>query len=79
MRRGLLTELAAAMGLVVVVGLKADDKKVIFGPDTLVVTRSVYTGTADMITPGQALPLGCVGGATGATVAVKFTLLPDCV
>ena len=72
MRRTLLTGLAAAMGLVVVVGLKADDKKVIFGPDTLVVTRSVYTGTANMITPGQALPLGCVGGATGATVNVPL-------
>jgi hypothetical protein len=70
MRRTLLTGLA--MGALVVLGLKADDKKMIFGPDTLVVTRSVYTGTADTITPGQALPLGCVGGATGATVNVPL-------
>ena len=60
------------MGLVVVTGLKADDKKVTFGANTLVVTRSVYTGTADLITPGQALPLGCVGGATGDTVEVPL-------
>jgi hypothetical protein len=32
----------------------------------------VYTGTADLITPGQALPLGCTGGATGATVNVPL-------
>jgi hypothetical protein len=55
------------MGLVVVVGLKAEDKKVQFAPDTLVVTRSVYTGTADTITPGHTLPLGCAGGANGTT------------
>ena len=67
MRRTLLTGLAAAMGLVVVTGLKAEDKKVQFGADTLVVTRSVYTGTADTITPGQTLPLGCAGGPNGTT------------
>ena len=72
MKKIFLLGLAGAIGLVVVTGLKADDKKVIFGPDTLVVTRSVYTGTANMITPGQALPLGCVGGATGATVNVPL-------
>lgn len=71
MRRILLTGLAPAIGLAVV-GLKADDKKVIFGPDTLVVTRSVYMGTADTITPGQTLPLGCVGGAIGTIVKVPL-------
>ena len=72
MRKILLAGLAASMGLVVVTGLKADDKKVTFGANTLVVTRSVYMGTADLITPGEALPLGCVGGATGATVDVPL-------
>ena len=55
------------MGLVLVVGVKAEAKKVQFGADTLVVTRSVYTGTADTITPGQTLPLGCAGGPNGTT------------
>src|SRR5580692_8710000 len=72
MRRILLTGIAGAMGLVIVTGLKADDKKGIFGADTLVVTRSVYEGTADLIIPGQALPLGCNGGATGDTVNVPL-------
>ena len=66
-----MTGLAGAIGLVAVTGLKAD-KKETFEPDTLVVTRSVYTGTADMLTPGQVLPLGCVGGATGSTVNVPL-------
>jgi hypothetical protein len=63
--------LAGVLSLAVVAGLKAD-KKVVFGANTLVVTRSVYTGTASLITPGQVLPLGCVGGATGATVNVPL-------
>lgn len=46
MRNILLIELAGAVGLVVVTGLKADDKKVTFGADTLVVTRSVYMSAA---------------------------------
>jgi hypothetical protein len=62
------------MGLVVVARLKAADPFFFFWPDTLVVTRSVYQGTADTITIGQTLPLGCVGGpsVTGATVNVPL-------
>ena len=67
MRKILLTGLAGVIGLVVVTGLKAEDKKVKFAPNTLVVTRSLYLGTADLITPGQTLPLGCAGGPNGAT------------
>ena len=48
-------------------GLKAQDKNVKFRANTLVVTRSVYMGTADLITPGQTLPLGCPGGPNGST------------
>ncbi|MGH3426183.1 MAG: hypothetical protein ACRDQZ_01180, partial [Mycobacteriales bacterium] len=72
--RRILIGLAGTMGLVVVAGLKAEDDPDFFRfwPDTLVVTRSVYTGTADTITIGQALPLGCVGGATGTTVNVPL-------
>ena len=75
MRKLLLTGLAVAMGLVVVGRLKADDKDektVIFWPNTLVVTRSVYTGTADLINPEEPLPLGCEGGSTGDTVNVPL-------
>jgi hypothetical protein len=67
MKRIFLSGLAGTIGLVVVSGLRAEDKKVQFAADTLVVTRSVYTGTADTITPGQTLPLGCAGGPNGST------------
>ena len=38
--------------------------------DTLVVSRSVYEGKASTVTNGEALPLGCLGGAAGLTVDV---------
>jgi hypothetical protein len=34
-----------------------------FVPDTLVVSRSVYEGTASTVTPGELLPPGCVANA----------------
>jgi hypothetical protein len=34
-----------------------------FVPDTLVVSRSVYTGTSSTVTVGQTLPPGCVAGS----------------
>src|ERR1700677_2603014 len=43
-----------------------------FVPSTLVVSRSVYEGTASMITIGETLPLGCQGGLTGDTVNVPL-------
>jgi hypothetical protein len=42
-------------------------------PDTLVLSRSVYEGTASTVTNGEALPLGCQGGSTGLTVNVPLT------
>jgi hypothetical protein len=41
--------------------------------DTLVLSRSVYEGTASTVTIGEALPLGCQGGSTGLTVDVPTT------
>jgi hypothetical protein len=43
-----------------------------FAPDSLVLTRSVYTGNASTVTSGEALPPGCMGGATGLTVQVPL-------
>ncbi len=45
-----------------------------FQPDTLVLSGSVYEGTASMITIGETLPLGCAGGPDGSTV-VKVPLI----
>ncbi|MGC2418336.1 MAG: hypothetical protein WA434_11355, partial [Candidatus Acidiferrales bacterium] len=38
-----------------------------FQPGTLVLSRSVYEGTASTITIGETLPLGCPGGPNGST------------
>ena len=45
-----------------------------FLPDTLVLSRSVYVGTAATVTIGETLPLGCLGGPNGtANVTVPTT------
>jgi len=54
-----------------------------FVPGTIVITRTVYEGTADTITIGETLPLGCVAGTVNvpllaadqppATAAVPVT------
>jgi hypothetical protein len=45
-----------------------------FRPASLVVSRSVYVGTASTITIGETLPRGCAGGPNGSTVvAVPLT------
>jgi len=44
-----------------------------FQPDSLVLSRSVYVGTASTVTIGETLPLGCQGGLTGLTVNVPTT------
>jgi hypothetical protein len=48
------------------VGMIADDEhdrdRFEFAPDTLVLSRSVYEGTAGTVTIGQTLPPGCVAG-----------------
>jgi len=38
-----------------------------FVPGTLVLSRSVYQGTASTVTTGETLPLGCAGGPNGTT------------
>ena len=38
-----------------------------FLPDTIVLSRSVYVGTASTVTIGETLPLGCAGGPNGST------------
>jgi hypothetical protein len=43
-----------------------------FLPGTLVLSRSVYVGTASTVTNGESLPLGCEGGLTGDTVKVPL-------
>jgi hypothetical protein len=45
-----------------------------FKDDTLVLSRSVYMGTASTVTIGETLPRGCAGGPNGSTVvAVPLT------
>ena len=57
--------------------LVADDDRGGFGffrfaPESIVLTRSVYVGHASTVTTGEALPPGCMGGATGLTVNVPL-------
>jgi len=71
------------MGVVVSLaafGLFADDNKdgdsrhFEFKPNSLVLSRSVYEGTASTVTIGETLPRGCAGGPNGSTiVAVPLT------
>jgi hypothetical protein len=61
------------------VGLLADDDggrsdHFEFKDDSLVLSRSVYEGTAETVTIGEVLPRGCAGGPNGSTVvAVPLT------
>ena len=50
-----------------------------FLPNSLVVTRSVYVGTADTITIGETLPPGCAGGPNGTTTVAVPTTTPGVV
>jgi hypothetical protein len=74
-----LVVVAAGLGVVVTAGLKvhADDDdhgRFRFAPDSIVLSRSVYVGNADTVTIGEALPLGCAGGANGSyNVSVPTT------
>jgi hypothetical protein len=43
-----------------------------FAPDSLVLSKSVYVGNASTVIAGEALPPGCMGGATGLTVQVPL-------
>jgi hypothetical protein len=44
-----------------------------FQPDSLVLSRSVYVGTASTIKIGETLPLGCPGGPNGSYVVAVPT------
>jgi hypothetical protein len=44
-----------------------------FQSDSIVLTRSVYVGTASTVTTGETLPLGCPGGPNGSTVVAVPT------
>ena len=46
-----------------------------FKPGTLIVSRSVYQGTAGTVTVGQILPPGCPGTPTNLTFTVKVPVL----
>lgn len=52
--------------------LSADDdqhsNRFKFQPDSVVLSRSVYVGTASTVTIGETLPRGCAGGANGSSV-----------
>ena len=73
-----LLAITIAIGLTTA-GLRADDDQdraehFHFVPNSVVVTRSVYVGTADTVTIGETLPPGCAGGPNGSTmVAVPTT------
>jgi len=43
-----------------------------FAEDSLVLSKSVYVGNASTVIAGEALPPGCMGGATGLTVQVPL-------
>ncbi len=47
-----------------------------FRPDSLVLSRTVYLGTASTVTIGETLPLGCAGGPNGSTVVNVPTTTP---
>jgi hypothetical protein len=44
-----------------------------FQPESLVLSRSVYVGTASTVTIGETLPRGCAGGPNGSTVVAVPT------
>jgi hypothetical protein len=43
-----------------------------FAEDSLVLSKTVYAGNASTVIAGEALPPGCMGGATGSTVEVPL-------
>ncbi len=68
----------AATTLLLPAGLAAqddhgDNHHFQFKPDSLVLSRSYYVGTASSVTIGETLPLGCQGGLTGLTINVPTT------
>jgi hypothetical protein len=53
-----------------------DDDFPRFFLDTLVLSRSVYVGTASTVTIGETLPRGCAGGPNGSSVVQVPTTTP---
>ena len=81
MRKMILSLLVGAVGFAAVAALKAaspadDHARFHFAPDSLVLTRSVYEGTADTVTIGEVLPPGCPGGPNGSYVVNVPTTTP---
>jgi hypothetical protein len=83
MKRMVLAVLVIGVGAALAMGVKAGNKddddrhRFHFAEDSLVLSRSVYVGTASTVTIGQTLPPGCVAGTVnvpllaGGTAAVK--------
>ena len=69
--------IVVAMAAGLIAEERNDNDKFQFGPNTLVLSRSVYQGTAGTVTIGQTLPPGCVAGTVnvpliaGGTTPVK--------
>jgi hypothetical protein len=62
-----VTATIAVLAMTATIALKANDDKsdaqqFKFQPNSLVLSRSVYTGDANTVTAGQTLPPGCVAG-----------------
>jgi hypothetical protein len=81
MRRMILSLLVGAVGFAAVAALKAaspadSQEGFHFAPDSLVLTRSVYEGTAETVTIGEVLPLGCPAGPNGSYVVNVPTTTP---
>ncbi len=78
MKRVVLATMAAAVGVTGALGtlsaVAQDQDRFHFSPDSLVLTRSVYMGTADTVAIGEVLPPGCPAGPNGTyTVNVPTT------
>jgi hypothetical protein len=81
MKKMILVLLVGAVGLAAVAALKAASPadyqgSFHFVPNSLVLTRSVYEGTADTVTIGEVLPPGCPGGPNGSYVVNVPTTTP---
>ena len=51
---------------------KSDTQQFKFQPNSLVLSRSVYTGDANTVTAGQTLPPGCDGECRSAADRRRF-------
>jgi len=84
MQGALIVAAASALAAATFVGkVAADDDhhdnfdRFEFAPGTLVLSRTVYVGTASTVTVGETLPRGCAGGANGSTVVAVPTTTPN--